>query len=56
MPSLEEVSVPAITSKPKALTAENLEAHSRASVKAPSVASKKGKKGPQKPAWAQTEN
>jgi hypothetical protein len=39
------------------LTAENLDKHSRASksVKAPSVASKKGKKGPQKPAWAQTE-
>ena len=46
------------SSKPQALTAANLEAQTRSvknASKAPSVASKKGKKGgPQKPAWAQT--
>lgn len=44
----------AIQARPQALTAANLKAESaKASSKAPSVASKK-KKGPQKPAWAQT--
>ena len=46
------------SSKPQALTVANLEAQTRSvknASKAPSVASKKGKKGgPQKPAWAQT--
>lgn len=46
MPGFDDVGVPEISSKPKALTAANLDAESKASVKAPSVASKKGKKGP----------
>ena len=53
----EDVYVPEINAKPQPLTAENLESHAR-SVKSskPSVASKKGgRKGPQRPAWAQTE-
>jgi flagellar motor protein MotB len=50
---------PSVQSKPKALTAANLAAETKSQAKAsskaaPSVASKK-KKGPQKPAWAQTE-
>lgn len=53
MPMYEEV---ALSAKPKALTAANLDAQTRSvkSGKAPSVASKKGKKGA-KPAWAMTE-
>lgn len=49
--------MPAVTEKPQPLTAANLESHANSvkSSKAPSVASKKGKKGPQRPAWAQTE-
>ena len=37
------------------LTAQNLERHAVESKKGTSVASKKGKKTPAKPAWAQTE-
>ena len=51
---MEEVAVPEVTAKPAKLTAENLDAVSRPS-KAPSVASKKGKKAGARPAWANTE-
>ena len=46
---------PSQNSRPQPLTAANLEAQSKASQKAPSIASKKGKKGAARPAWAQTE-
>ena len=43
---------PSVQSRPKALTAANLDAETKSQK---SAANKKGKKGPQKPAWAQTE-
>ena len=49
----EEMMAP-MSKKSQPLTAQNLEMHAVESQKGTSVASKKGKKGAAKPAWAQT--